>query len=206
MQTEDLKPKTHKGIQSRNRLLRAAEYVFGEKGYHESSIVEITQHANMSLGSFYTYYESKYHIFEALLKDMIEELTRVLREKTANIQDRIEMERAGFKAMLEFVRDRPNWYNLFPQAEFVNKELYKEIYTKFADAYIRRIKQSMDSGEIRKLNPEVVVYSFIGIINSIGIKWVVWDKREIDDQLIDDLMDFIKYGIAIDRDEINNNQ
>ncbi|MGE7781647.1 TetR/AcrR family transcriptional regulator [Peribacillus sp. NPDC097264] len=195
MSNDHLMPKTNRGIQTRNKLLRSAEYIFGKNGYHQSSIVEITQNAGVSLGNFYTYFESKYQIFEALLWDMQSELTGLLKKRTSEISDRIQMEREGIKALFEFLKERPYWYSLFPQAEFVDKKLHRQIFEKFTKSYISRLEESIEKGEIRKLDAEMLVYCFMGITNYIGLKWVIWDKREVDDELIDELMDFIKFGI-----------
>lgn len=194
--TENLWPKTKRGIQTRNKLLRAAEYCFGIKGYHESSITEITQKAGVSLGNFYTYFQSKYQIFEALLWEMQNELLRLIKHRTEGIDDRIEKEREGFKALFYFIKERPYWYRLFPQAEFVDKELHRKTMDRFAGLYIKRIEEAIGKGEIRPANAEMLVYSFMGIANYLGMKWVLWDKKEVDDELIDELMDFIKYGIS----------
>ncbi|MCM3766170.1 MULTISPECIES: TetR/AcrR family transcriptional regulator [Bacillaceae] len=196
MSIDHLKPKTNRGIQTRNKLLRSAEYIFGKNGYHQSSITEITQNAGVSLGNFYTYFESKYQIFEALIWEMQRELLLFIKERTEGIDNRIEIERAGFKALFEFVKKRPYWYSLFPQAEFVDKELHRKTMEKFAKSYINRIEESMEKGEIRSLNSEMLVYSFMGITNYLGMKWILWDGKEIDDKLIDDIMDFVKFGIS----------
>jgi AcrR family transcriptional regulator len=196
MLNENLKPKTNRGIQTRNKLLLAAEYIFGKNGYHESSITEITQKAGVSLGNFYTYFESKYQIFEALLWEMQNELLRSIKERTAGIENRIEKEREGFKALFHFIKKRPYWYSLFPQAEFVDKELHRKVMERFAGLYINRIEEAIGKGEIRSLNAEMLVYSFMGITNYLGMKWVLWDKREVDDELIDEIMEFIKFGIS----------
>jgi AcrR family transcriptional regulator len=195
MSNEHLMPKTNRGIQTRNKLLQSAEYIFGENGYHQSSITEITQYAGVSLGNFYTYFESKYQIFEALLLDMQKELFRILKKWTSGVENRIDMEREGFKAFFEFLKVRPYWLSLFPQAEYVDKELHKKLIEKFANPYIKRVEESIENGEIRNLNAEMLVYSFMGITNYLGLKWVLWDKKEVDDQFIDEIMDFIKHGI-----------
>lgn len=197
MSQENLKPKTNRGIQTRNKLFRSAEYIFGKNGYHQSSITEITQRAGVSLGNFYTYFESKYAIFEALLWDMQSELLSKLKQRTAGIENRIEMEREGFKAMFDFLKERPYWYSLFPQAEFVDKELHRKIFERFAKSYINRLEGSIKKGEIRNLNPEMLVYCFMGITNYLGMKWVLWDKKEVTDESIDEIMDFIKFGISM---------
>jgi AcrR family transcriptional regulator len=193
-----LEPKTKRGIKTRNKLLRSAEVTFGKKGYHQSSITEITQTAGVSLGNFYTYFESKYQIFEDLLWEMRSELTRLIKERTAGIDNRVEMEREGFKALFEFVKRRPNWYSLFPQAEFVDKKLHRKAMEKFANPYIHRIEESIEKNEIRGLNAEMLVYSFMGIMNYLGMKWILWDKKEVNDELIDELMAFVKFGITME--------
>ena len=195
MLNDHLMPKTNRGLQTKNKLLRSAEYTFGKNGYHQSSITEITQYAGVSLGNFYTYFESKYQIFEALLMDMQGELFEVLKKRTSGLDKRIDIEREGFKAFFEFLKARPYWLSLFPQAEYVDKELHRKMIEKFARPYISRLEKSMENGEIRNLNTEMLVYSFMGIMNYIGLKWVLWDKKEVDDQLIDEIMDFIKQGI-----------
>ena len=51
-------------------LLDAAAAEFGEKGFHETSVVSITQRAGVALGSFYTYFASKDALFRAVVRDM----------------------------------------------------------------------------------------------------------------------------------------
>lgn len=198
MGNHSLAPKTNRGMQTRNKLLRSAEYIFGKYGYHQSSITDITRHAGVSLGNFYTYFESKYQIFEALVWEMQRELINTLRERTALVDNRIDKEREGIKALFEFIKKRPYWYSLFPQAEFVDKELHKKIFEKFANLYIRRVEESIEKGEIRPINPEVIVYSLMGITNLLGMKWIIWENREVDDQMIDEVMEFVKRGIALE--------
>ena len=44
--------------------------MFAEQGYHEASIVKITERAGIGLGTFYLYFDSKQSIFEALVIDL----------------------------------------------------------------------------------------------------------------------------------------
>ena len=63
-------PRTERGRRTQRAILDAAAAEFGEKGFHESSIVSITIRAGVALGSFYTYFESKEALFKALVVDM----------------------------------------------------------------------------------------------------------------------------------------
>ena len=68
MTGEDKAPRTERGRRTLRALLDAAAAEFGEKGFHDSSVVSITSRAGVALGSFYTYFDSKESLFRALVK------------------------------------------------------------------------------------------------------------------------------------------
>src|SRR3954464_2094995 len=63
-------PRTPRGERTLRKILDAAREEFGERGFSDSSIVGITQRAGVALGTFYTYFESKEALFQALVRDM----------------------------------------------------------------------------------------------------------------------------------------
>ncbi|HEY6799250.1 MAG TPA: helix-turn-helix domain-containing protein, partial [Agromyces sp.] len=52
-------PRTARGVETRRRLLAAAERVFADHGYHEASVSRITDRAGVGQGTFYLYFDSK---------------------------------------------------------------------------------------------------------------------------------------------------
>src|SRR3546814_11658895 len=64
-EARDKTPRTERGRRALRKLLDAAAVVFGERGFHEASISEITRRAGTGLGSFYTYFDSKEEMFQA---------------------------------------------------------------------------------------------------------------------------------------------
>src|SRR5690349_1821574 len=48
---------------SRTQLLDAAEEVFGAKGFHETTLKEIAELAEFSVGSVYSFFENKDDLF-----------------------------------------------------------------------------------------------------------------------------------------------
>jgi AcrR family transcriptional regulator len=45
--------RTERGNRTRTRILEAAEQVFAKHGYHDASIVKITEAAGVAQGTFY---------------------------------------------------------------------------------------------------------------------------------------------------------
>ncbi|HET7386268.1 MAG TPA: helix-turn-helix domain-containing protein, partial [Nocardioidaceae bacterium] len=70
MSTPNRVPRTDKGTETRRRLIAAAEQVFAERGYHDASIVKITEAAGVAGGTFYLYFSGKRQIFDELVEDL----------------------------------------------------------------------------------------------------------------------------------------
>ncbi len=58
------------GQSTREKLLEAGKKLFAEKGYHRTTIEEITKEAGVSHGTFYVYFKSKKEFFLVLLKEI----------------------------------------------------------------------------------------------------------------------------------------
>src|SRR2546430_2036701 len=95
-------PQTPRGQRTRAQLLDAAEKVFGKKGFERASIAELTQAAGVALGTFYVYFPDKTSIFVELIDELGARLRRSIAERVTGLDDRLQIERAGFKAFFEF--------------------------------------------------------------------------------------------------------
>ena len=63
-------PKTPKGLETLERIRKAAEMLFSEKGYYNTSVTDITTEASVAPGTFYIYFPDKKSVFRYLLEDM----------------------------------------------------------------------------------------------------------------------------------------
>src|SRR5262245_23803477 len=100
----DKAPKTERGRRTLRRLLDAAGEEFGARGYHETAISHITTRAGVGLGTFYVYFKSKEEVFRDLVADMGARTRHALSESVKDAPNRLEAERLGIHAYLEFVR------------------------------------------------------------------------------------------------------
>lgn len=60
----------------RAQLLQAGREVFGRKGYHAANVADIIESAGVARGTFYNYFASKRAIFQAVLQELMEAVTR----------------------------------------------------------------------------------------------------------------------------------
>ena len=106
------RPLTKRGEATRRRILEAAEQVFAEHGYHEASIVKVTERAGVALGTFYLYFDSKRTVFEALVIDLNSRVRQSMTESMAGAANRIDAERRGFEGFFRFTAQHPALYRV----------------------------------------------------------------------------------------------
>src|SRR6266850_3912460 len=86
-------------------ILAAAQKVLAEKGYHNAKILDIAAAADIGVGTFYLYYQTK----DALFLELIEETARLLKEDIDQARARVdglaEKIQAANLAFFRFARD-----------------------------------------------------------------------------------------------------
>jgi AcrR family transcriptional regulator len=191
-------PKTARGQKTWIAILQAAEHEFGEKGYHEAAITSITQKAGVAMGTFYVHFKSKEEIFRALVSHMGQLTRSWIAERVADAPDRLEAEKRGIGAFIEFARTHKNLYRIVNEAQFVAPDAYRTYFDSFADAYERQLDDAAAKGEVRPGKNNHRAWALIGASVFLGQRFGVWDEEYPIDDIADSIGDLIFYGLTPD--------
>jgi AcrR family transcriptional regulator len=172
------RPLSSRGAKTRRRLLKAAENVFAELGYHDASIVKLTEAAGVGQGTFYLYFASKREIFDELVLDLNHRVRQAMTEAASAGTTRAERELLGFTAFFHFTAEHPALYRIIRQAEFVSPDMLHRHYERLTDGYVAGLRQAMEQGEIADGDPEVLAWALMGIGELVGMRWILWAERE----------------------------
>lgn len=193
-------PRTDRGRRTRQRVIAAAEQVFGRDGFHRASIVDITRTAGVGQGTFYLYFASKEAVFVELVRQMGHDMRRRLHEATSGAADRASAERAGLGAFFEFVARHPGMYRIVRECEFVDGAEFRRWYEALADGYVRGLAHAIDSGEFRRLDAQTAAYCLMGMGDFLGMLHVRWDgKARVPDAVADTAIDLALHGLIAPR-------
>jgi AcrR family transcriptional regulator len=198
------RPLTKRGEATRRRLLEAAEAVFAEQGYHEASIVKITERAGIGLGTFYLYFDSKQSIFEALVMDLNRRVRHSMSQAMAGAPTRLDAERAGFAGFFRFTAEHPALYRVVREAEFVSPEVLRQHYTRIVEGYEAGLRAAQQAGDVdRALDPETTAWALMGMGELIGMRFLLWERdaegrppAELDPRILDGMTRFIDNALA----------
>ena len=170
----DGRPLSKRGERTRRRLLEAAEAVFAELGYHDASIVKLTEAAGVGQGTFYLYFASKKEIFDELVVDLNHRVRQAMTEAASLGTTRAEMERLGFR----FVAEHPALYRIIRQAVFVSPAILLLHSERLTSGYVAGLRQAMADGQIDEGDPELLAWALMGIGELVGMRWILWAGRD----------------------------
>jgi AcrR family transcriptional regulator len=169
---------SRRGVQTRTRLLEAAEQVFADVGYHEASIVKITEAAGVAQGTFYLYFEGKKQVFDELVVDLNRRVRHAMKEASSKGTTRVESEILGFAAYFRFTSEHKALYRIIRQAEFVSPEMLRYHYDRLSEGYVEALTEAVESGEIGDVDPKVTAWALMGMGELIGLRWLLMENRD----------------------------
>jgi len=189
-----------KGENTRRKVLQAAYQLFLEKGYHATSIRDISQLCKLTIGGVYTHFSGKEEIFEAVLAEN-HPFRQVSKAVLLAQGDTVEA----------FVHDtaRRMLYALGTQRAALNL-LFIEIVEfqgrHFSDSFpivfprlqamIERI--ASQGGELRPIPKAVLVRSFFGLFFSYFMTNIILaESMPANEKTLDAFIDIYLYGILM---------
>lgn len=182
----------------RQRLLAAAEELFGERSYRRTTVAQICARAGIATGSFYAHFGSKAEIFAAVVRQINADLRRAMSlaiEQAGSGQR--ELERACFGAFFEMLSQRPWIDRIVRESEFIDPGLFREYYEHLARGYARGVRQAQLAGDVdARYDPEVIAYIYTGVGNFVGMRWADWTAGgRVPPDVLDDVLEVLRRGL-----------
>ena len=187
-----------KGENTRQKVLQTAYQLFLEKGYHATSIRDISQRCGLTIGGVYNHFSGKGEIFEAVLAEnhpfrQVNEAIELAQGDTVEalvhdmarrMVDALGAHRAALNLLfIEIVE--------FQGSHFTDS--FPVVFPRLL-AMIERI--SIQGGVLRPFSKTVLVRSFFGLFFSYFMTNIILaDRLPSDEKTLDAFVDIYLYGI-----------
>ncbi len=180
----------------RQQLLDAARTLFAERGYHETTVDDITRAADVAKGTFYLYFSEKREIYVEVIRsflDVIKGFVDLVTEQTPSPSDYFDRVRRGAVGLLEMLQQNRQLARLaYREALGVDEQLtalLQTFYREIADLEVKNLELAMELGVVRKCHPLVVAYMHIGLTERVILEML---ERPDDfppiEQIVDELL------------------
>jgi AcrR family transcriptional regulator len=141
---------------TRKRLIEAARSQIAEKGVSGLRINEITEGADVALGSFYNHFESKEAIVEAIVAESLQELAEAL--ATGSLEDPAELVSAAIRQFVGLAYDDPEFARLVVHLDHADALFARAVHP----AARRAVDVGIASGRFAMNDVEVAVTAILG--------------------------------------------
>ncbi|MGW6142564.1 TetR/AcrR family transcriptional regulator [Streptomyces sp. NPDC055140] len=200
-QKQPITPRSARGVRTRNALITAAREVFERDGYLDARITDISKAAHVASGSFYTYFNSKEEIFQALVEQVQEEMLHPhLRERTG-ITDTRQLIDASNREYLRAYKKNARLMALFEQVAQVD-EKFMALRIERGNAFARRnaklIQALQESGEAdTSLDPLVTAHALSVMVSRMAYMVFVLGQRIPFERLVTTLNKIWENGLQL---------
>ncbi|MBW1598057.1 TetR/AcrR family transcriptional regulator [Streptomyces sp. JJ38] len=165
-------PRSQRGVRTRNALVLAAREVFERDGYLDARTADIAKAANVATGSFYTYFNSKEEIFEALVARVQDEMLQPRLRARTGITDARRLIDAANREYLQAYERNARLMALFEQVAQIN-EKFRDLRIRrneaFAHRNARMIRSLQEAGEADlRLDPLLTAYALGAMVSRLA--------------------------------------
>jgi len=148
---------------TRAALVKAAQRLIAE-GKLNVPVLEITQAADVGMGSFYNHFDSKEQLFEAAVGDVLDAHGALLDRLTASIEDPAETFATSFRLTGRLFRQRPQESEIL----LANGPALLSSQRGLAPRALRDIKAAVDAGRFGIDDAELALAMAGGALLGLG--------------------------------------
>jgi len=165
-----------KDLKKKHIILTAIK-VFSAHGYHGTTVKDVVEEADISVGTFYFYFKNKEDLFNTLYDDVSEEFFTALCNALGNIHNEIDL---GFsKAIAFFLKvidaNRPLAKIMLIEAVGLNPDFERkraEVTQKFVNYTAGYFEQMKECSNISIPDVKICSLAFIGTLYNVIMDWL----------------------------------
>ena len=185
-----------------NTILRAAETLFADKGYHQTSMEQIADLAEVSVGTVYFYFKNKEDLLLKLMEEIGFHLRKMVgsafREADASLDG---IRDAGMVFFKEFCIKNPERLSIFFREATGQsarlEEQRKKQFGKLTDDLVDALERVSARRKIQYPSPisaELMAVSIMGIYERVACHFMLWQDRS--DEILTIAEDAVAFTIG----------
>jgi TetR/AcrR family fatty acid metabolism transcriptional regulator len=186
----------------KSELLIAARAVFGRKGFHDASIEEIAEMAEVAKGTVYLYYKSKKDLYLEALRFGIESLVKELKARADNPGSCLETIRLLTQTKIVFFEENRDFFRIYYSelgklpAHPAGISLVRDLYTEQARVFEGVLRNGIRRREVRSLDIEKTAFAIADLTRGTATQRLLgMSKTSLEDD-VEFIVNVIWKGIA----------
>ncbi len=192
------------------KILKVAEKVFAEKGFHAAKVDDIARQAGVAKGTVYLYFKSKEQLFFKTIEFMIREMLESIKKQLIEISDPLERLKRGVRSYFDYVMQHKQIFFMILNEEVASsrkgysekhKREHIELYRKGQNFIMDLMKSCIDAGYLKPLDPIWLSSALTGLLQKMVINSLVFKIEVEPDGLYEIAVDLFLNGAMLRKEE-----
>lgn len=194
-------------LETRHRILDAAEVVFQRTGVSRATLADIATEASVTRGAIYWHFENKVELYDAMIQRIVEPLEQKLEELQSHQNDNpLLFVRSLAMFLLNSLANDPRYYRVLEIAwhkcEYVGdmakiRDQHLECGNRFLGIKEAALRRAMERGDLpQHIDPRQAAVGLIAIIDGLIANWTLDRQRFPLSSMAEGIIDTYITGLA----------
>ncbi|MBT8496177.1 MAG: TetR family transcriptional regulator [Deltaproteobacteria bacterium] len=171
--------------EKRDRILDAAEAVFGRRGFYNARVSEVAKQAGVADGTIYLYFKSKDDLLYSVFEDRMERVNKALAEAVAGASTPKDKLLAFIRTHLTLVHHKPETAEVLTvelrQSSKLMKEYANPQFGEFLKTLAGVIRAGQQTGDFDPEPPApLMARAVFGMLDELALTWLLGKKTKFD--------------------------
>jgi len=185
-------------VDLKQKIIKAAIKIFADKGFFGATVDDIAKSAKVGKGTVYLYFKDKPSLYVSIIDEQfmtgfgfLEELKR---EKIPTLKKLKRIANNWLNYMFKFEHELPMYsmenINMTRKIMKGMQSMIPRHFDKMIGQIAEIIRQGVDNGELRKIDPKIGAVYFLNSIKTAFLLYVFYPQIKNPEKQIDDLLFF----------------
>lgn len=170
----------------REEILRAAERIFANNGFHNSTVAEIAKESEFAIGTLYQFFKNKEELYYTMMIEKFELLYSTLLTEVGKNTKCFEKLHCLVEVVFTFIEQNVDFFKIFTwELNVLNSnmehKLKDQLITKHF-SYIKLIsdviKEGLQEGVLKESNANDLSTALVGMMNIFSFNWMYNQQQD----------------------------
>jgi len=170
----------------REEILRAAEKIFAQNGFYNSTVAEIAKESEFAIGTLYQFFTNKEELYYTMMIEKFDLLYKTLQARVSENNTCLEKLRCLVEEVLSFIEQHVDFFKIYTwELNVLNSNMNNQLKDQLVGkhfTYIQLIsdviKEGFKEGVLRQGNAEDLSTALVGMMNIFSFNWIYNRQQE----------------------------
>ena len=170
----------------REEILEAAERLFAQNGFYNSTVAEIAKESEFAIGTIYQFFKNKEELYYTMMIEKFDLLYTTIQKEVGKKKNCLEKLSCLVAEVLSFIEQHVDFFKIFtwelnvlkPNMENKLKEQLINKHFTYIKLISDVIKEGIDERKLKGGNADDLSSALVGMMNIFSFNWILNHQKD----------------------------